>query len=108
MSYCNDNFVLLQDPVQHVAVKSCTGSLWKEDHDDELIQIYADIRQELNKLISLDHPNIVKCIGFCLSSLSFVLEWASFGCMTKVLENYKNCGYHLCPESVVNTMKQVK
>ena len=97
----------MQDPVQHVAVKSCTGSMWNEDYNNELIQIYADIRQELNKLISLDHPNIVKCIGFCLSSLSFVLEWASFGSMTKVLENYKSCGYHLCPESVVDILQQV-
>ena len=89
-------------------MKSSTSSLWNDDYDNELIQIYADIRQELNKLISLDHPNIVKCIGFCLSSLSFVLEWASFGSMTKVLENYSTCGYHLCPQSVVDTMKQVQ
>ena len=78
-----------------------------EDEGDELIQMYADMRQELNKLVAVNHSNIVKCIGFCLSLLSFVLEWAPFGSTIDVMESYSRSGCHLCPESLVHTVKQV-
>ena len=78
-----------------------------EDEGDELIQMYADMRQELNKLVAVNHSNIVKCIGFCLSLLSFVLEWAPFGSTIDVMESYSRSGFHLCPESLVHTVKQV-
>ena len=77
------------------------------DDENELIQMYADMRQELNKLVAVNHSNIVKCIGFCLSLFSFVLEWAPFGSTLDVMESYSRSGCHLCPESLVHTVKQV-
>jgi len=99
----------LQGDTQNVAVKSFFGGglVGAGDEENELVQMYADMRLELNKLVAVDHSNIVKCIGFCLSLLSFVLEWAPFGSTQNVIESYGRSGCHLCPESLVHTIKQV-
>ena len=75
--------------------------------DEEIIQMYTDMRMELNKLVAVNHSNIVKCIGFCLPLLSFVLEWAPFGSTYSITESYSRSGCHLCPESLLHTVKQV-
>jgi len=98
---------VLQGQTQNVAVKSFFGGN-SGDEDIDLIQIYADMRLELNKLVALNHSNIVKCIGFCVSLLSFVLEWAPFGSTRNIMESYSRSGCHLCPEALVHTIKQVK
>ena len=73
----------------------------------ELSQTYADVRSEFNKLVSIDHPGIVKCIGFCVTSLSFVLELAPLGNLKGILKNYRRTGFFICPRSLVDTVKQV-
>ena len=91
------------------AVKTFTGGLLctEDERENNIAQIYSDVRLELNKLILLDHPNIIKCIGFCVSSLSFAMEWAPLGNVKTLLESYRSTGYCLCPESLVISMKQV-
>ena len=91
------------------AVKYFTGGplCTEEERENNIAQIYSDVRLELNKLILLDHPNIIKCIGFCVSSLSFAMEWAPLGSIKVLLESYKSTGYCLCPESLIITMEQV-
>ena len=74
---------------------------------DDLSQTYADVRMEFNKLVSIDHPYIVKCIGFSVISMAFVLELAPHGSLKTVMNSYRSSGYYLCPNSLVDTMKQV-
>ena len=72
-----------------------------------LSETYADVRSEFNKLVSIDHDHIVKCIGFCVISLSFVLELAPLGNLKDIMESYRRSGYYMCPNSLVDTIKQV-
>ena len=74
----------------------------------ELCQVYADARSEFNKLISVDHCHIVNCIGFCVMSLSFVLELAPRGSLKNIIQKHRKTGYYLCPNSIVETVKQVE
>lgn len=74
---------------------------------EDLSQTFADVRSEFNKLVSIDHPSIVKCIGFCVISLSFVLEFAPHGNLKSIIKYYKRTGYFMCPKSLVDTVKQV-
>lgn len=90
-----------------MAVKSFT----KQEDDltaEDLAQIYADVRSEFNKLVSIEHPNIVKCFGFCVTSLSFVLELAPLGSLRSIMKTHNSSGYSMCPSSVVDTIEQVK
>ena len=91
------------------AVKFFTGDQLNsvDERECNITQIYSKVRLELNKLILLDHPNIIKCIGFCVSSLSFAMEWAPLGSVKTLLESYRSTGYYLCPESLVITLIQV-
>ncbi|XP_065916792.1 leucine-rich repeat serine/threonine-protein kinase 1-like isoform X1 [Dysidea avara] len=89
-----------------VAVKSCTRTS-PDGMEDDIPQVYSLVRQELNKILSIDHTNIIKCIGFCISTLSFVMECAPFGNVKNLLKAYSSTGYYLCPESLVETAKQV-
>ena len=75
--------------------------------EDDIPQAYSLVRQELNKILSIDHPDIIKCIGFCVSTLSIVMECAPFGNVKDLLKAYSSTGYYLCPESLVETAKQV-
>ena len=74
---------------------------------EDLSQTYADVRMEFNKLVSIDHQYIVKCIGFSAICMAFVLELASQGSLKTVMNNYKSSGYHLCPNSLIDTIRQV-
>ena len=74
---------------------------------EDLSQTYADVRLEFNKLVSIDHPYIVKCIGFSVISMSFVLELAPLGSLKSIMNEYRSSGYYLCPNSLIDTMKQV-
>ena len=74
---------------------------------EDLSQTYADVRAEFNKLVSIDHPYIVKCIGFNVISMSFVLELASLGSLKSIMNDYRSSGYYLCSNSLVDTVKQV-
>jgi len=89
-----------------MAVK-CFSMLEEDLTVENLIQTYADVRLEFNKLVSIDHSNIVKCFGFCVTTLSFVLELAPLGSLKSTMKTYNSSGYHVCPSSVVDTIKQV-
>ena len=100
--------LIIQDPPQDVALKCFTkGSDESEITLEDLSQTYADVRSEFNKLVSIDHPHIVKCIGFCVISLSFVLELAPHGNLKSIIKNYKRTGYFICPRSLVDAVNQV-
>ena len=92
-----------------MALKCFTGGLSeaKTITLEDLSQTYADVRMEFNKLVSIDHQYIVKCIGFSVISMAFILELASHGSLKTVMNNYKSSGYHLCPNSLIDTIKQV-
>lgn len=98
--------VTLQNPPKDVAVK-CFAKLEEHLTAEDLAQTYADARLEFNKLVSIDHPNIVKCFGFCVTTLSFVLELAPLGSLKSIMKTYTSSGYHVCPSSIVDTIKQV-
>ena len=89
-----------------MALKSFTKDL-NDLTLEELSETFADVRSEFNKLVSIDHDHIVKCIGFCVISLSFVLELAPLGNLKDIMESYRRSGYYICPNSLVNTIKQV-
>ena len=74
---------------------------------EDLSQKYADVRLEFNKLVSINHDHIVKCIGFCVISLSFVLELAPHGSLKNIINEHKRAGYFICPKSLLDTVKQV-
>jgi len=93
-------------PPQNVAVK-CFVQSPDDMTPQDLAQTYADVRLEFNKLESIDHPNIVKCFGFCVTTLSFVLELAPLGSLKSIMKTYTSSGYHVCPSSIVDTIKQV-
>ena len=80
----------------------------KDLSSEDLCQAYADVRMEFNKLISIDHPHIVNCIGFCVMSLCFVLELAPRGSLKNIIERHRKNGFHMCPHSLVGIMKQVE
>ena len=91
-----------------MALKCFTKGLSETESTlEELSQTYADVRSEFNKLVSIDHSGIVKCIGFCVISLSFVLELAPLGNLKSILKTYKRTGYFICPRSLIDTVKQV-
>ena len=74
---------------------------------EDLSQTYGDVRSEFNKLVSIEHPHVVKCIGFSVISMSFVLELAQLGSLKSIMNDYRSSGYYLCPNSLVDTVKQV-
>ena len=97
----------LQNPPQGVAVE-CFTKFEEDLTTEDLAQTYADVCLEFNKLVSIDHPNIVKCFGFCVTTLSFVLELAPLGSLKSIMKTYSSSGYHVYPSFVVDTIKQVK
>ena len=72
-----------------------------------LARIYADVRLELNKLTSTDHPNIIKFLGLCVTSFSFLLEWAPKGDLDKMISKYRHAEFPICPDTVATTILQV-
>jgi len=97
---------ILQEPPQDVALK-CFTKQPNEAEPKDLSQTYADVRSEFNKLVSINHPHIVKCIGFCVTSMSFVLEFAPFGSLKGIIERCRKNGYFICPKSLIDTVMQV-
>ena len=101
---------VLQNPPQDVALKCFTRGMGEAKTNitlEDLSQTYADVRMEFNKLVSIEHDHIVKCIGFSVISMSFVLELAPQGSLKSIMNKYRSSGYYLCPNSLVDTMKQV-
>ena len=78
--------ILSKDTPQDVALKCFTKDV-KALLSDDLPQVYADVRSEFNKLIFVDHPHIVKCIGLYIISLSFVLELAPLGSLKNIINS---------------------
>lgn len=74
---------------------------------DAVVDKYADIRLELNKLCSSSHDYIVHFIGMTVDPLSFILEWAPMGSFRKILLDYRDARCTICPESVLLTIQQV-
>ena len=97
-----------QGTAQEVALKCVAKEDVKDLSSGDLCQAYADVRLEFNKLISIDHPHIVKCIGFCVTSLRFVLELAPRGSLKSIIERHRNSGFYMCPNSLVGIVKQVE
>ena len=81
-----------------------------ESHSESLdvvVEKYADIRLELNKLCSSSHEYIVHFIGMTIDPLSFILEWAPMGSFRKILVDYRDARCAICPESVLLSIQQV-
>ena len=74
---------------------------------EELATTYGDVRLELNKLTSIDHPNIVQFLGLCVISFSFVLEWAHKGDLEQIIGKYQHAEFPICPDTVATTLAQV-
>ena len=74
---------------------------------EDIIDKYADIRLELNKLCSSSHEYIVHFIGMTMNPLSFVMEWAPLGSFRKILSDHREAKCNLCPESVLMSIQQV-
>jgi len=72
-----------------------------------MVDKYADIRLELNKLCSSSHKYIVHFIGMTMEPLSFVMEWAPLGSFRNILTDHRNARCSLCPESVLLSIQQV-
>ena len=74
---------------------------------ENLCQLYADVRSEFNKLMTVNHRHVVDCIGFCVPSLSFVLELAPLGCLKNIMQRHSKSGFYMCPNSLVAIVTQV-
>ena len=74
---------------------------------EDLCQVYADVRSEFNKLMTANHRHIVDCIGFCVASLSFVLELAPLGSLKNIMERHRKSGFYVCPNSLIDIVTQV-
>ena len=90
-----------------MAIKSFTKEDMRSLSSKDLSQVYADVRSEFNKLASINHPHIVNSIGFCVTSLSFVLELAPHGSLKHVIKKHKSSGFYICPNSLIDIVKQV-
>ena len=73
----------------------------------KLATTYGDVRLELNKLASIDHPNIVHFLGLCVISFSFLLEWAHKGDLEQIISKYQNDEFPIRPDTVATTLAQV-
>ena len=103
----------MQDPKQYVALKCFTAQIINNINKERkctlqnLTRMYTDMRLELNKLSSVDHPNIVQFLGLCVISFSFLLEWAPKGNLGQIIEEYKLSESPVCPDTVAVTVLQV-
>ena len=69
--------------------------------------MYSNIRMELNKLSSINHPHIIEFLGLCVISFSFLLEWAPKGSLREIIQAYKLAEFAVCPDTVTSTILQV-
>lgn len=99
------------DTLEDVVVKVISTQVVNLDGQSEsldgIVDKYADIRLELNKLCSSSHEYIVRFIGMTVDPLSFILEWAPMGSFRKILVDYRDARCAICPESVLLSIQQV-
>jgi len=104
-------YLYFKDPHQYVALKCFANMIINgrlRGHTlQDLAGMYADMRLEVNKLSSINHPNIVKFLGLCVVSFSFLLEWAPKGTLDNMMHEYKLAGFPICPDAIANTVLQV-
>jgi len=73
----------------------------------DLAVMYCDTRLEVNKLSTVDHPNIVQLLGLCVVSYSILLEWAPKGNLNDIIDEYILADMWICPDAVAKTVYQV-
>ena len=102
------SFISLKD---NVALKCFTNlSINGKLRDIELRELamwYSDMRLEVNKLSTVDHPNIVQFLGLCVVSFSIILEWAPKGNLDQMIDEYRIADTWICPDVVALTVHQV-
>ena len=74
---------------------------------EDLASVYADMRVEVNKLSTVDHPNIVQFLGLCVVSFSIILEWAPKGNLDQIIAEHAQADMWICPDTVAKTVFQV-
>lgn len=74
----------------------------------EQTRSYSDMRYELNKLISLNHPHIVKFIGIITNPHCFLLEWAPKMSLDAQRTEHSETHTSMCPTSIFYTLMQVR
>ena len=65
------------------------------------------MRVEINKLSTVDHPNIVQFLGLCVVSFSIILEWAPKGNLNQIIDEYIQADLWICPDTMAKTVFQV-
>ena len=102
---------LFKDPSKYVALKCFTNWMvngkQRELSLQDLTLMYSDLRLELNKLSTVDHPYIVQFLGLCMISFSLVLEWAPKGNLEQIITEYRLANTWICPDAVAKTVYQV-
>jgi len=73
----------------------------------DLAMRYSDMRSEVNKLSTVNHPNIVQFLGLCVVSFSILLEWAPKGNLEHVINEHRIADTWICPDAVAATVHQV-
>ena len=99
-----------QDSRKYAALKCFTKPFIIDQQDltiQVLTKIYADIRLEVNKLTSVDHPHIVQFLGLCVISFSFLLEWAPRGDLDQIIDKYQDAEFPISPDTIATTILQV-
>ena len=100
-----------KDPCKHVALKCFTNLFVNGMKQDlslkNLAVMYCDIRLELNKLSTVDHPNIVQFLGLCVVSFSILLELAPKGNLNNIVNEYSLADMWICPDALAKTIHQV-
>ena len=77
------------------------------NNKEDMVDSYANIRLELNKLCYSTHKYIVQFIGITMDPLSFVMEYAPLGSFRKILKVYREAKCSLCPVSILLSIQQV-
>ena len=86
---------------QLVAVKTIAGS------EENPAIGYGLTRIELNKLLSANHPNVLRFIGITVIPPAIVIEYAPLGSLLSVAKQYREKGNPICPASITMILYQV-
>ena len=86
---------------QTVAVKTIAAS------EENPAISYGLTRIELNKLLSANHPNVLRFIGITVTPLAIVVEYAPLGSLHGVTKQYREKSHPICPASVAMILYQV-
>lgn len=73
----------------------------------ELTRSYSDMRYELNKICSLEHPYIIKFIGVITNPHCFVLEWACLLSLENQRAEHDKADTSMCLTSILYVLLQV-